>query len=165
MSHSMSYWFWCELLVSCSSHMRKRGEKKQNISWWHTKSLKSFIDGLPPSGCSVTVEKLQSFELACFDRSRGECAHAADFVWEWSVWNNVRGNQEAVPTNTVKGFIPVLLNSFPHLVSYHFTSPTDNFIFHSRLLYRLRCPHGPRQGWDDSPCRQWCSKQMISKLC
>lgn len=135
----------------------------KNIKRRHTKSLKSHIDGLSLRMHGHSWE-VAEFELACFNRSRIVSAHAADFVWERSVWNNVRGNQDVVPTYTVKGIVPELLNSFPHLVGYHFTSPTDNFIFHSWLSLQALLPSWPCQN------RKWLAShvtanKMISKLC
>lgn len=96
MSYGMSYWFQDELLQPPVWAIWK------NIRRRHTEPLKRYIDrfSLRMHGHSWGAAE---FEPACFDRSRMVSAHAADFVWERRVWNNVRGNRDALPSYTVKG--------------------------------------------------------------
>lgn len=70
MSHSMSYWFGGWVTAPRHDPYRKTlGDGAANRL--RAVLTSSLSPSLPPCGCSVTAEKLQSFELSCFDRSRG----------------------------------------------------------------------------------------------
>lgn len=85
MSHRMSYWLWCELRESPARALWKNTRRS------HTKSLKSSIDRLPPLDPWSQLRSCRVWSGSLRQIKGGACAHAADFVWERTVWNNVRG--------------------------------------------------------------------------
>lgn len=133
MSHSMSYWFWCELQrlprhPFAKKTLRDAARKKNHRRAAWTKS-RPLGGGAPqqPGGLAVRLKLVcRSSEVS------------AEFRWEQIVWNGAKGGNLSPPSP--KGATAVLRNSFPLLVSHFFSSPADNFIFRRWFLRRPPWP-------------------------
>lgn len=133
---------------------------KKKTSGDGTQDRLSCIDGLSRRMHGHSWE-VAEFELACFNRSRVVSAHAADFVWERSVRNNVRGKtkmwcQLTLLKESYQCYWILSLIWFAitlHLPLTTLFSIQGSFTSSSGLV----------RSENHLACRQWCSSKQTDK--